>query len=40
MTANERDSIVAILHGCFSEEGNSILSAFSWEPLRAKLQDN
>ena len=39
MTANERDSIVAVVHGSFSEGGNSILSAFSWEPLRAKLQD-
>ena len=37
MTANERDSIVAVVHGCFSEGGDSILSAFSWEPLRAKL---
>ena len=25
-------------HGCFSEEDNSILSVFFWEPLRAKLQ--
>ena len=41
MTANEpRDSIVAVVHGCFSEGGDSILSTFSWEPLRAKLQDN
>ena len=40
MTANERDSGVAVVHGCFSEGGDSILSAFSWEPLQAKLQDN
>ena len=42
MTANERDPRVAIVHGCHSEGGNSILSAFSWpwERLRAKLQDN
>ena len=40
MTANERDSRVAVVHGCFAEGGDSILSAFSWEPLRAKLQDN
>ena len=40
MTANERDSIVAVVHGCFSEGGDSILSAFYWELLRAKLQDN
>ena len=41
MTANERDLRVAVtVHGCFSEGGDSILSAFSWEPLRAKLQDN
>ena len=37
MTANERDSRVAVVHGCFPEGGDS---AFSWEPLRAKLQDN
>ena len=36
----ERDSRVAVVHGCFSEEGCSILSIFSWEPLRAKLHDN
>ena len=40
MTANERDSIVDVVHGCFSEGGESILSAFSWESLRTKLQDN
>ena len=40
MTANERDSRVAVVQGCFPEGGDSILSAFSWEPLRAKLQDN
>ena len=40
MTANERDSGVAVVHGCFSEGGDSILSAFSWEPLQAKLQDD
>ena len=41
MTANERDPRVAVVHGCpHSEGGDSILSAFSWEPLRAKLQDN
>ena len=40
MTANELDLRVAIVHVCFSEGGDSILSAFSWEPLRAKLQDN
>ena len=40
MTVNERDSRVAVIHGCFSEGGNSILSAVSWEPLQAKLQDN
>ena len=26
--------------GCFSERGDSNLSFFSWESLRAKLQDN
>ena len=40
MTANERDPRVAVVHGCHSEGGDSILSAFSWEPLGAKLQDN
>ena len=40
MTANERDPRVAVVHGCHSEGGDSILSTFSWEPLRAKLQDN
>ena len=38
MTANELDSRVAVIHGCFSERSDSILSVFSWEPLRAKLQ--
>ena len=38
--ANERDSRVVVVHGCFPEGGNSILSAFSWEPLPAKLQYN
>ena len=40
MTANERDSRVAVVHGCSSARGDSILNAFSWEPLPAKLQDN
>ena len=40
MTSNERDSRVAVVHGCFSERGDSILIAFSWEPLPTKLQDN
>ena len=40
MTAKERDVRVAVVHGGFSEGGDSILSAFSWEALRAKLQDN
>ena len=38
--ANERHSRVAVVHGCFPEGGNSILSAFSLEVLPAKLQDN
>ena len=33
MMANERGSRVAVVHGCFPEGGDSILSAFSWEPL-------
>ena len=40
MTANEGDPSFAVVHGCFPERGDSILSAFSWQPLRAKLQDN
>ena len=40
VTANERGSGVAVVHGCFSKAGDSILSVFSWESLRAKLQDN
>ena len=39
MTANERGSGVDVVHECFPERGDSILSVFSWEPLRAKLQD-
>ena len=38
--ANERGSRVAVVHGCFPEGGDSILCAFSWEPLPAKLQEN
>ena len=38
--ANERDSRVTVVHGCFPEGGYSILSSFSLEPLLAKLQDN
>ena len=38
--ANERDSRVAVVHGYFPEGGDSILSAFSWKPLPAKLRDN
>ena len=40
VTENELDSRVAVNHRCFSERGDSIISGFSWEPLRAKLQDN
>ena len=40
MTVNELESRVAVVHGYFSERGDSILNVFSWEPLRAKLQDN
>ena len=42
MTANERDTRVAVVHGCHSERGDSIkhlLFGGGW-PLRAKLQDN
>ena len=33
MTANKRDVRVAVVHGCFLEGGDSILSALSWEAL-------
>ena len=33
MTANGRDSRVAVVHGCFPEGGDFILSAFSWATL-------
>ena len=36
---NEQDSGVEVVHGCLTEGGDSILSVFSWEPLRTKLQD-
>ena len=35
--ANERDSGVEVVHRCFPERGDSILSFFSLEPLRVKL---
>ena len=38
MVANERDSgVAAVVHGCFPEGGDSILSAFSCEPLPGQL---
>ena len=37
---NERDSMVNVVHWCFTEGINSILSVLSWEGLQAKLQDN
>ena len=40
MSASERDLRVTVGHGCSSEGGDSTLSAFSWEALQAKLQDN
>ena len=33
MTVNEQDSRVVVVHRCFSERGDSILSVFSLEPL-------
>ena len=38
--ANEQDSRVPVVYRCFPEGGDYILSAFSWEHLLAKLQDN
>ena len=40
MTAKEQDVRVAVVYRCFSEGRDSILSAFSWEALLAKLKDN
>ena len=40
VTAIKCDLAVDVVHGCFLEGGDSILSVFSREPLRAKLQDN
>ena len=40
VTGNKRDLGVEVVHGCFSEGGDSILSVFPSEPLRGKLQDN
>ena len=37
---NGKRARVAVVIGCFPEGGDSIVSAFSWEPLPAKLQDN
>ena len=37
MTAKERVLRVAVVHGLFSERGDSIISIFSWEqPLICK----
>ena len=36
---NEQDSGVEGVHGCLTEEGDSILGAFFYELLQAKLQD-
>ena len=38
--ANQQDSGVNVVNRCSPEGGNSILSVFSWESLRVKLQDN
>ena len=36
---NEQDFGVEVVHGCLIEGGNSILGAFFYKPLRAKLQN-
>ena len=36
MTVNELDSRVAVVHRCFSERGDSILSVFSLEPFASR----
>ena len=38
-TAKELDSGIEIVHECFAERGDSILSVFSGEPLQVKLQN-
>ena len=40
MTANERDSGIDVVHECFPEGDDSMISVVSWDPLPAKLQDN
>ena len=34
---DEQYSGVDVVHGCFTEGGDSVLSVFSSEPMRAKL---
>ena len=36
--AKELDLGADVMHGCFTEGGDSILGIFSWELLRVKLQ--
>ena len=36
---NEKESGVEVVHGCLTEEGDTILGAVICKPLRAKLQD-
>ena len=38
-TAKEFDSGIEMVHGCFTEGGDSILSVFGGELLRVKLQN-
>ena len=38
VTAKELDLGVYVVQGCFTEGSDSILSVFSWELLRVKLQ--
>ena len=37
VTANVQYSGVDVVHGCFTEGGDSVLNVFSSEPMRAKL---
>ena len=37
---NKQDVGVDVVHECFPERSDSILSTFSWEPSRVNLQDN
>ena len=39
VTVKEHNSKVTVVHGCFTEGGDSILGQFFCDPLRINLQD-